>query len=244
MPNTPDPPPLPRIIDNPPPLPIQLGQNAEDLETNFPVWMPFLCMLATCFGIMCYRVASEDYQVNKSTNSSNTFDQVASKKANVTTRYWGGLLKQSAEVLKKHSDSDLDESVLEEWAGKIQTLPINGVDADLVNHAMDFVTLLNERALLIRQWKQVLAGTEQHMTHISSPDALVESFLRGMSGDPAGKALEMIAQRKELESAGNQLLTMQQEWLKRFRAHIAGEVRLRAKLSEKYGTDFPPWLTL
>jgi hypothetical protein len=169
MPNTPDPPPLPRIIENPPPLPIQLGQNAEDLETNFPVWMPFLCMLATCFGIMCYRVASEDYQVNKSTNSSNTFDQVASKKANVTSRYWGGLLKQSEEVLKKHSDSDLDESVLEEWAGKIQTLPINGVDADLVNHAMDFVTLLNERALLIRQWKQVLAGTEQHMTHISSP---------------------------------------------------------------------------
>lgn len=218
--------------------------TTNDFKERLLFWMPFFIAAAGILWITCYRVEEAINQRKAEKGSfANANDLPQSKKASATIEYWNALLIQTVDSLNKHSKSGKKDSLFEECVRIIKAIPIKDVDPDAVNHAMDFVNILNEISELLRQSDELASNNEEFRMHISSPEAMLESILRGAMGDPMGKLLETIAQQKELQ-ASERIVFQRAKLLKpRLVEFASNEIRLRAKLTDRYGWAFPPsWM--
>ncbi len=101
---------------------------------------------------------------------------------------------------------------LREAANIIRRNPVLGVDPDLTDWASRMASSLQQRADLIEQSR--------------SSALLAEAFLRGLQGDTFG--------------AGIELNQAERSWLANHRALTREQQQLRARLTSRYGTEFPP----
>jgi hypothetical protein len=219
--------------------------SLNEFKRNLALWIPILGSLALFFVFKCYTATgtSTEGRTPLSTNPLNATDQEVIKKATATAEYWVAILKQTADLTKKYPKDEMGDFLFDELASNIQALPIKTADADVVNHAMDFVDVAKEMVKIRRQYRDLSIGVERFEEHVSSPEAMAESFLRGMMGDTWGKISESLAQKKELQAWAKSLEDRRHVVSQKLATLRSNEIRLRAKLTDKYGWDFPPWLS-
>jgi hypothetical protein len=132
--------------------------------------------------------------------------------ADATLTYWNGVNSLPAQMAPEMSAGPQRQvRALRGAARLIRQNPTLGVDPELVNWALRMATILEQRADLTEDSR--------------SPDLLIEAFARGLSGDPAGVAIEL----NQAERA----------WLANSRSVTRERYQLRAALTARYGIEFP-----
>lgn len=133
--------------------------------------------------------------------------------AAASLNYWNGLNSLPSQIAPDMSRGAQEQiKALRGAANIIRLNPVIGVDPDLTDWASRMASSLQQRADLIEQSR--------------SPALLAEAFLRGMQGDPFGTGIEL-----------NQA---ERSWLANHRALTREQQQLRARLTSRYGTEFPP----
>lgn len=137
----------------------------------------------------------------------------ASDAATATLNYWNGLNSLPSQIADDMKGGPREQvRALRGAANVIRRNPTLGVDPDLTDWANRMATSLQERADLIEQARD--------------PSRLAEAFLRGAKGDPLGSAIEL-----------NQA---ERTWLTNFRSLTREQGQMRARLTTRYGIEFPP----
>ncbi|CAN5579092.1 hypothetical protein BH11PLA2_BH11PLA2_48630 [soil metagenome] len=137
----------------------------------------------------------------------------SSNNAMTTLSYWNGLNSLPGQIASDMSGGPQSQiKALRGAASIIRGNPTLGVDPDLIAWALRMATALELRANLIES--------------SSNPALLAEAFLRGTQGDPLGVAIEF----NQIERA----------WLTSFQALTREQSQLRARLTARYSTEFPP----
>ena len=130
----------------------------------------------------------------------------------LTLDYWNGvnsLPRQIAPDMKAGPKQQV--WALREAARVIRSNPTLGVDPDVTDWTHRMATLLDQRADLIENSR--------------NPALLAEAFFRGAQGDPFGVGIEL-----------NQA---ERSWVTNFRSVSREGHQLRAKLTARYGIEFP-----
>ena len=113
---------------------------------------------------------------------------------------------------------------------EVLALPLAGVDQELTQLAMDFVALYRQRAQSFRDQIALMQKTQALRDHSESDDALLEAFLRGVLGDPFGKANEIAQANAALQGEMRAFVTRSQAMETRFAELRARRDRVRARL--------------
>ena len=132
--------------------------------------------------------------------------------AQKTLAYWRAMGDATTRALR--SDNRTPQAVvaaIRQAVGQIRALPAVDVDPDAVQCANDVAVVLGNLADFIER--------------SNNPDVLVESFFRGMAGDPFGTMTEALDAQSAL---GQQLKQVQNEL-----------DNTRAILSSRHGVEFP-----
>jgi hypothetical protein len=124
-------------------------------------------------------------------------------------------------------------------ASEIAKLPIRDVDPEVVAFGASLIRLLNGSSAYFGRMRTIYSDRQRLEKYAVSPEAFIESALRGFAGDPLGKFDEIRATDQQL---GAEFRESQRE----FRTLIAvgGELRakelqLRAAMYAKYQLDLP-----
>jgi hypothetical protein len=138
---------------------------------------------------------------------------VANDAATASLNYWNGLNSLPNQIAADMQGGPKDQvRALRGAANVIRRQPVLGVDPDLTDWAHRMATSLLERADLMEQARD--------------PSRLADAFLRGARGNPLGPAIEL----NQTERA----------WLTNFRNLTREQGQLRARLTTRYGIEFPP----
>lgn len=177
----------------------------------------------------------------------------ATKRRAATYAYWAELSRICNKFIAASQGMDkvqTPESIIEklEKANKlyrnlsddIGQLPSSLVDADAVALGADYIQALNECAILSQDMIDLMKLDTQLQAAADSPSVAVESFIRGLMGDPLGKVNEFKSASQKLANDGDQLRARWATIQQRIATFDAREVKLRAALAEKYRRDFPP----
>lgn len=125
-----------------------------------------------------------------------------------------------------------------EIANQITKLPVANVDEELVAHADEAARVFNDLSFLATETANWATRSKHLKDHSESLPTMVESFLRGLRGDPFGKYNELkekIAEMEEEQMALGQRRTSLMRTLVDLRSK---DNRLRSVLSQRYGQEF------
>ncbi|MFO0929422.1 MAG: hypothetical protein U0736_20735 [Gemmataceae bacterium] len=144
--------------------------------------------------------------------SAGPFVPPPNNPASATLTYWNGVNSLPAQMASHMRGGPKDQVwALRDAAGVIRRNPTLGVDPELTDWAQRMATLLERRADLIEASR--------------NPALLAEAFLRGVQGDPFGVGIEL-----------NQA---ERSWVASFRAVSREQHQIRARLTARYGIEFP-----
>lgn len=133
-------------------------------------------------------------------------------RGSATLSYWNGVNGLPGQMAPHMRGGPKDQVwALRDAARVIRNNPTLGVDPELTDWAQRMATLLDQRADLIEASR--------------NPALLAEAFVRGVQGDPFGVGIEL-----------NQA---ERSWVASFRAVSREQHQLRARLTARYGTEFP-----
>lgn len=135
-----------------------------------------------------------------------------SEAGRATLKYWEALaacLDQTANLEKSNTAAAV--TALGNTAQRIRSLPTRGVDVEAVRFGIELSNWYHDAA--------------SHRSAVDSPELLVESFIRGLGGDPFGTY-------NDAQNSESALVV-------RFRALAQKSVAVRATLTARYDYEFP-----
>jgi hypothetical protein len=126
-----------------------------------------------------------------------------------------------------------------EFAKRILALPTLNVDDEVVEYASKTAKLYSDTSSCVADLSAWIRKTQSVKEQSESAATMVESFFRGMMGDPLGKHSEIKVQMEGLDREHADLGNRVKE-LQRITSDLnADEHRLRALLSKRYDQEFP-----
>ena len=124
-------------------------------------------------------------------------------------------------------------------AGEISVLPTKDVDPEVVELAAAYILMFQRSSSYLGRMQRLYSDRQQLEKYANSPEAFMESALRGFADDPFGKYNEIQAKNQQL---GAEFQDGQREIRKLTAAADrlrSDEHRLRGTLSKKFGVEFP-----
>ncbi|HET6423257.1 MAG TPA: DUF4339 domain-containing protein [Planctomycetaceae bacterium] len=158
--------------------------------------LPLAIIALTCSGLFGLAFVLSD-------DNSSTAVAAVNPAYVATWNYWHTLQSLVSQEMKTADQID-------QIAVQIETLVVTDVDADVLQFALELAGMLRRTAQTHRQQ--------------SNPGLMLESFLRGLGGDPYGTAREQSQITQQLR----------EQWLQIQRQSTA----LRVILSRRYGVEF------
>lgn len=182
--------------------------------------------------------------------TGNPVDRVAM----ASYRYWEGLKAVISEVqgledvLDSSQPETLDEmrftfrmvsEAYEGFATDISQFSVVDVDPEIVKFAGKYVDILQEGSDLLNTFRALIEEIAAQQEYAGSFQVGVESFVRGLLGDPMGTANELKQKGYQLEEKRQKLVSRERDLESRESALSSDELILRADLSKKYECEFP-----
>ncbi len=133
---------------------------------------------------------------------------------------------------------DMTAAAYSSYAEQISQLPVVHVDPAIVGFARDYIQLLRESASLVSQFRILADEMQAQHTYANSTEVGVESFMRGLLGDPLGKASELNQQGRLLEGRSQELSRRARELNDQESALGTTELVLRSELTARYKIEF------
>ena len=143
-------------------------------------------------------------------------------------------LDQIAEIVVRTRDS------VESTKTMAARLPVNGVEPDALELGASLSELIGDSTVLLTEVEIWVSHMNRAQTNSTSAATLVESFIRGAMLDPFGKSNEIKAEFRELQDDAERIEQSFLELNRKENEWAARAGRLRGKLAQKYGIEFPP----
>jgi hypothetical protein len=175
-----------------------------------------------------------------------------SRQSSATLAYWDQLRQIGDGLDDENAFTETDSA--EQYAAQLQQqrkaidgateeitrLATLDVDQDAIEVGTKMAEFLSESDALLASLERLVKDGEALGARATSAELMVESFVRGFFGDPFGTTYEMRAEQGKLSDRHQRILG--QAELLQSRANelrIFGS-RMRAKLTTRYGIEFPP----
>ncbi len=170
-----------------------------------------------------------------------------------TTGYWKQMDFLRRQLIAKLPKDSFDQSIpnaiahcgqnvaaYRDAARAVSEIPPQHVDPAIVELASKEIAFYNRAALMHETLQSWLKQVEGLKTHSESWGTMVESFMRGLGGDPFGKANDLLSEGDHLKVSFKSTVQPKIESLMVERMSLQTETsQLRLLLSQKYGTQLP-----
>ncbi len=123
---------------------------------------------------------------------------------------------------------------------EITRLPTLDVDQDAIDVGSKMAEFLSESDALLTPLERLVRDAEAFDARATSSELMVESFVRGVFGDPFGTTNELRTTQGELSDRHQQILGQAEVLQSRANELRIFGSRMRAKLTARYGIEFPP----
>jgi hypothetical protein len=197
-------------------------------------WIFAAMALLGLYGFQLFHQASEKERV-ATQGYLNVIDFTRRElKSTLLNEPWGEDLKRSI------ARCEQNVSAYRAAALAISDIPSQHADPTVVELASKEIAYYNRAALTYEAVKAWLEQVEGLKAHSESWGAMLESLLRGFSGDPFGKTNELFSEQGQLKVAFRSTVQPKAESLMAERTTLMTETsQLRMLLSKKFGVDIP-----
>lgn len=195
-----------------------------------------LCLLAMGFLVFAFWQTGGNETASLHRQSKATLD------------YWkqlqqiGNSLDQAIENMGEIGQaSDLEKvgSHCDAAAQSILALSMRNVDSDAILAGENLVRNLKDVAIFNRSFAQLTQEAQRFSEYSNSAEVFIESFMRGLTFDPLHTVDRLQDESEEIKSRYQDLMREFEDLQKAESRYLIENNRIRAKLTEKFGIDFP-----
>ena len=176
----------------------------------------------------------------------------SSRQSSATLAYWNQLREIGDGLDDENAFTETDKA--EQYALQLQQqrsaigraideitrLATLDVDEDASEVGAKMAEFLSEFDALLASLERLVKDSEAFGARSTSADLMVESFVRGFFGDPFGTTNELRAEQGKLSDRHQRILGQAEALQSRANELRIFGSRMRAKLTARYGMEFPP----